>query len=137
VGVEVCRHTGPQMCAKCSWTHPYEAAMLVARGRTARRALLVAAIVGTVLSLVNQAQTVLSGTSTTGAWVRVAVNYAVPFIVASMGYLSGRRTISDSTRWPQYLAGYHNERPGITELLLGPATDRRHDQPYPWLVSCF
>jgi hypothetical protein len=98
VTVEVCRHTGAQMCARCSWTRPYQAVMLVVRGRTARTALPVAAVVGTVLSLVNQAQTVLNGTTTTGTWIRVAVNYAVPFIVASVGYLSGRRVIADSPR---------------------------------------
>lgn len=91
MATEACPHRGSQMCTQCSWTRPREAVMLVARGRTARTALPVAVVVGTVLSLVNQAETVLSGTSTTGTWIRVAVNYAVPFIVASVGYLSGRR----------------------------------------------
>jgi SAM-dependent methyltransferase len=135
VVVEVCRHTGAQMCARCSWTRPREAALLVARGRTARTACPVAVVVGTVLSLVNQGSTILSGTATTSTWVRVAVNYAVPFIVASMGYLSARRAQADPTPWPRYLAGFHEDRPGITELLLGPATDRRHEQPYPWLAE--
>lgn len=75
------------------------------------------------------------GAVTASTWVRVAVNYAVPFIVASMGYLAGRRVQADITLWPRYLAGYHEDRPGITELLLGPATDRRRERPYPWLVE--
>jgi SAM-dependent methyltransferase len=135
VAVEVCRHTGAQMCARCSWTRPHEAALLVARGRTARMAFPWAAVVGIVLLLVIQGSTILSGRATTSTWVRVALNYAVPFIVASMGYLFGRRAPADTTPWPRYLAGYHEDRPGITELLLGQATDRRHERPYPWLVE--
>ena len=97
---EVCRHTGAQMCARCSWTRPRDAALLVLRGRTARTALPVAAVVGTVLSLVNQGSTILSGAAGTSTWIRVAVNYAVPFVVASIGYLSGRRTPADNTPRP-------------------------------------
>ena len=51
-----------------------------------------------------------------------------------MGYLAGRRTPAD-TPWPRYLARYHDARPGITELLLKQATDRRGDGPYPWLAG--
>jgi SAM-dependent methyltransferase len=39
------------------------------------------------------------------------------------------------TPWPEYLAGYHEDRPGITERLLEPATGRRQERPYPWLVE--
>lgn len=42
---------------------------------------------------------------------------------------------ADTTPWPRYLARYHDDRPGITELLLGQATDRRHERPYSWLVE--
>ncbi|SDN34030.1 Methyltransferase domain-containing protein [Lentzea albidocapillata subsp. violacea] len=89
---------------------------------------------GTVLSLVNQG-TILSVTAYTSTWVRVAVNYVVPFIVAGMGYLSVRRTQANTTPWSRYLAGFHEDRAGITERLLGPATDRRGKRPYPWLVE--
>lgn len=41
----------------------------------------------------------------------------------------------DTTPWPEYLCGYHADRPGITERLLGPATDRRQRRPYSWLVE--
>lgn len=132
---EVCRHTGRQMCPRCSWTRPRDAALLVLRGRTAHTAFPVAIVVGTVLSLVNQGSTILAGTATTSTWVRVAVNYAVPFIVASVGYLAGRRTPADATSWPRYLARYHDARPGITELLLEQATDRRAERPYSWLLE--
>lgn len=50
-----------------------------------------ALVVGTVLSAVNQGGVVVGGAATTGTWIRVAVNYLVPFLVASVGYLSARR----------------------------------------------
>ncbi|MPZ83188.1 MAG: methyltransferase domain-containing protein [Actinophytocola sp.] len=134
--VEPCRHTGAQLCPWCSWTRPSQAVLLVARGRTARTGFPVAAVVGTVLSLVNQGTVITDGTATGSTWVRVVVvNYAVPVIVASVGYLSGRRVQADTVPWCGYLAGYHRDRPGITELLLEPATDRRHERPYLWLVE--
>ncbi|WP_084144667.1 class I SAM-dependent methyltransferase [Amycolatopsis jejuensis] len=68
-------------------------------------------------------------------WVRAAVNCAVPFIVAGVGRLAGRRTSAETALWPRYLARYHDDRPGITELLLDPATDRRGNRPYSWLVA--
>ncbi len=74
-----------------TWTRPGEAIGLVLRGHTARTAVPVAAIVGTVLSVVNQGAVVTGGDATAGTWLRIAVNYAVPFVVASVGYLSARR----------------------------------------------
>jgi hypothetical protein len=52
----------------------------------------VAIVVGTVLSLVNQGSAILAGTTTTSTWARMAVNYMVPFVVGSIGYLAGRRS---------------------------------------------
>lgn len=66
--------------------------MLFLRGRTVRTAAPVAGVVGTVLSVVNQGQLVLDGGGGTGTWIRIAVNYAVPFVVASIGFLSARGT---------------------------------------------
>ncbi|WP_072690413.1 nitrate/nitrite transporter NrtS [Rhodococcus marinonascens] len=61
------------------------------RGATARTAVPTAAVVGTVLSVVNQGSIVVDGTADGGTWVRVLVNYLVPFCVASVGYLAARR----------------------------------------------
>jgi SAM-dependent methyltransferase len=132
---KVCRHAGGDVCERCSWKLPRDALLLVARGRTARTALPVAAVVGTVLSLVNHGAVIVEGTAGTGTWVRVAVNYAVPFIVASIGYLLARRVRIDATDWPAYLAGYHDERPGITEAVLTRSVAGRHGTPYAWLVQ--
>jgi len=109
--------------------------LLVLRGRTARKALPVAAVVGTVLSLVNQGSVIADGATTPTTWVRVALNYLVPFLVASIGYLSGRRVRAPAADWPRYLAGYHRDWPGITERLLTRAMAGRQATPHPWLME--
>lgn len=76
-----------------SWSRPTEAVVLFCRGRTARTAGPTAAVVGTLLSAVNQGQIVLAGDADTGTWIRIAVNYVVPYAVASIGFLSARRTV--------------------------------------------
>ncbi|WP_245975493.1 class I SAM-dependent methyltransferase [Amycolatopsis palatopharyngis] len=132
---KVCKHAGGDMCERCSWELPRDALLLVARGRTARTAVPVAVVVGTVLSLVNQGTVIVEGTADTGTWARVAVNYAVPFVVASIGFLLARRVRTDAADWPAYLAGYHDERPGITEAVLTRSVAGKHATPYSWLVQ--
>lgn len=61
------------------------------RGVTARTAAPVAAVVGTLLSTVNQGAVVATGEATTATWIRVGFNYVVPFCVASFGFLAARR----------------------------------------------
>lgn len=68
------------------------------RGATVRTAGPTALIVGTVLSLVNQGAVIAYGESDGGTWVRVVVNYVVPFCVASVGFLSARRAPSARPR---------------------------------------
>ncbi|NUR27742.1 MAG: class I SAM-dependent methyltransferase [Catenulispora sp.] len=94
-----------------------------------------AVVVGTVLSLVNQGEVIAGGGATRGTWVRVAVNYLVPFLVASTGYLSGRRVRAPAVDWPRHVADYHERRPGITEQILSQAVSRRGETPYAWLVD--
>lgn len=77
--------------APVTWSRPREAVGLLLRGYTARTAAPVACLVGTVLSAVNQGSVIVSGEATVATWVRVAVNYLVPFLVASTGWLSARR----------------------------------------------
>ena len=74
-----------------SWSTLPEALSLFARGVTARTALRVALVVGTVLLLINQGQVVWSGAATAGTWVRIGLNYVVPFVVASWGFLAACR----------------------------------------------
>ena len=61
------------------------------RGRTARVAVPVAGVVGTVISAVNQAGVIAGGHVSAMTWVRIVVNYVVPYVVASVAYLSACR----------------------------------------------
>jgi hypothetical protein len=70
-----------------SWTTAGQAVGLFCRGATLRTAAPVAIVVGTVLSLVNQLHVIVEGDATWVTWVRVAVNYTVPYVVASIGFL--------------------------------------------------
>jgi hypothetical protein len=44
-----------------------------------------------VISVVNQGDVILGEHATGITWVRVAINYLVPYIVASVAYLSACR----------------------------------------------
>lgn len=46
------------------------------------RAVRVSAVVGTILSVVNQGDRILSGALQGTGWLRVGFNYLVPFLVA-------------------------------------------------------
>jgi len=54
-----------------------------------RRSLVVAAVVGTLLNLINQGDVMLTGGEV--SWVKVALTYAVPFCVATYGAYSACR----------------------------------------------
>jgi hypothetical protein len=69
------------------WNRPVEAIGLFLRGYTLRTAIPTALVVGTVLCAVNQGAILINGQTTTGTWVRMIINYVVPFVVASIGYL--------------------------------------------------
>lgn len=69
------------------WSRPREALDLLLSGATARTCLPVALIVGTVLSLVNQADVVAQGMAGAGVVLKVAANYAIPFLTSSTGAL--------------------------------------------------
>lgn len=75
-----------------SWSRPSQAVGLVLRGRTLRTAIPVALVVGTVLSAVNQGHLLLGGDAGAGTWIRIGVNFLVPFCVASVGFLAACRS---------------------------------------------
>lgn len=77
--------------ARPTWSHPGEALRLFLAGATVRTAWKVAAVVGTILSAVNQGSVIINGHATPATWVRVGVNYLVPFLVSSVGFLSACR----------------------------------------------
>jgi len=70
------------------WSRPGEARRLFAHGVTVRRCLPVAAVVGTVLSAINEGAQITSGNTGWATWVRVGLNFVVPFLVSSYGYLA-------------------------------------------------
>ena len=47
-------------------------------------------MVGFVLTLINQGGVIAGGDATPLTWVRCALNFVVPFVVANAGLLSGR-----------------------------------------------
>lgn len=71
-----------------AWTTRVEGCRLVMRGVTFRTCARVALVVGTLLTVVNQGSVIAGGDSTVATWLRVGVNYLVPFIVSSIGYLA-------------------------------------------------
>ena len=81
--------------ASLTWSTRRECVVLFLRGVTLRTAGRVALVVGSILSAVNQRSTIADGTATWLTWVRVGVNYCVPFVVASIGFLSARRAPAD------------------------------------------
>jgi hypothetical protein len=54
-----------------------------------RRTLTIAAVVGTVLTAINQADVIARGDATAATVVKAALNYVVPFIVSNLGLLVG------------------------------------------------
>lgn len=74
-----------------SWSTGREAAGSWFAKTTLRKTLKIAAIVGTLLSLINQGSVIAGGEATAATWVRVGMNYIVPFCVSSTGFLSATR----------------------------------------------
>ena len=60
-----------------------------------RRTVRIAAIVGTLASVVNQGSVIAGGGATVSTWIRVAANYVLPFCVSSIGYVAALRTADE------------------------------------------
>jgi hypothetical protein len=55
-----------------------------------RKTVRIAAIVGLVLTAINQLDVIVAGDATAITWVKVGLNFVVPFVVSNLGLLSGR-----------------------------------------------
>lgn len=55
-----------------------------------RRTVKIALVVGTILTVINQADVIFGGNATALTWVKVCLNYCVPFVVSNLGLLAGR-----------------------------------------------
>jgi hypothetical protein len=56
-----------------------------------RQTVRIALVVGTILTLINQADVIAGGDATGLTWVKVGLNFCVPFIVSNLGLLAGKR----------------------------------------------
>ncbi|MBI1375954.1 MAG: hypothetical protein GC157_00500 [Frankiales bacterium] len=81
--------------AELAWSTPLEATLLICRGATFATASRIALVVGTVLTLVNQATVIASGDLSAPTLLRVAANYLIPYVVSSIGYLASCRVARD------------------------------------------
>jgi hypothetical protein len=64
---------------------------LLVTGATFRTSFPVALVVGTLLCAVNQGAALAAGDLDVATLVRVATNYAIPYVVSSVGFLSAHR----------------------------------------------
>ena len=71
-----------------TWVTYRQAFRMFLRGVTIRSAARIAVVVGTWLSLLNQGGPIFRGHP---PWLKLVLNYATPFTVASLGYLAARR----------------------------------------------
>ena len=67
----------------------------VTTGGVPRRSLVVAAVVGTVLNLINQGDALLGGASVN--WLKIALTYVVPYCVSTYGAVSYRMATAENT----------------------------------------
>ncbi|ACD97420.1 nitrate/nitrite transporter NrtS [Trichlorobacter lovleyi] len=77
---------------KMEWTTWPEAFDLLFQGVTLQTCIPVAIVVGLILSTINQSDVIISGAATSLTWVKVGMNFVVPFCVSSYGFLNARRT---------------------------------------------
>jgi hypothetical protein len=61
-----------------------------------RRALLTAALIGTLLALINHGSELIFGQMTRGQWLRVALTYLVPYCVATWSSVQTMRQLQES-----------------------------------------
>ncbi len=62
---------------------------LVLRPEHLRRTALIALCIGIVLNSINQAGVIAGGDATAATWLRVALNFGVPFCVSNAGLVAG------------------------------------------------
>ena len=76
-----------------TWTTAREAFGVVFLRSTLRKTTRIALVVGTLLSLINQGSVIFGGHATDATWIRVGLNYVVPFCVSSSGFFASQRAM--------------------------------------------
>jgi hypothetical protein len=61
-----------------------------------RRTAKIALVVGTILTLINQADVIIRGDAEALTWVKIILNYCVPFVVSNLGLLAGKRAEAET-----------------------------------------
>jgi hypothetical protein len=74
-----------------------EALRICGRREHLRRTIRIALVVGTILTLINQADVILGGDATWITWVKASLNYCVPFVVSNLGLLAGKRAENEGS----------------------------------------
>ncbi len=57
------------------------------------RTAVVAVVVGTVLTVINQLDVLLAGRATDTTWLKIGLTYLVPFLVSNYGILTATRSV--------------------------------------------
>jgi hypothetical protein len=72
---------------------PLRTALAVCRSRSNFiRTAAIAAVVGSVITLVNQGDVLVAGDATTGTAVKIGINFLIPFVSSNLGVLAYVRT---------------------------------------------
>jgi hypothetical protein len=84
------------MASDHTWSHGSiaEALSVCMRREHLRRTIRIALAVGVVLTLINQADVIIGGDASAATWIKVALNFCVPFVVSNLGLLAGQRASS-------------------------------------------
>jgi hypothetical protein len=99
-----------------TWVSYRQALRMFVRGATVPTATRIAVVVGTWLSLMNQGSLIFHGHP---PWVKLVLNYATPFAVASLGFLAARRR-RNVERLAALLADSGNKPGGLPPPSMSP-----------------
>ena len=68
-----------------------DALSIILRREHLRRTVRIALIVGVILTLINQGDVIFGGDAGASTWIKVGLNFCVPFVVSNLGLLAGKR----------------------------------------------
>ena len=74
---------------------------IAGRPDVVRRSLRVAAVVGTLLVLINYADRLLSGQTVPADWLKMVLTYCVPYAVSTYASVSALRNQQNATANPE------------------------------------
>ena len=85
------RTVNPTGRARPTWSRVREIPAVCLDRRNLSRCIGAAALVGTILFLINQADVVFGGQATAATWAKIGLSYLVPFFVSNYGIVVGSR----------------------------------------------